>query len=96
MPQPVQEGIRNDRAAEGLADRILPIITQGAEYDTESMAYFRLMMVVRERWRDRLRFVGRLLFTPSVGEWSSVRLPGPLFPLYRVVRLMRLAGRLIS
>jgi Uncharacterised nucleotidyltransferase len=96
MPQPVQERIRNDRAAEGLADRILPIITQGAEYDTESMAYFRLIMDVRERSRDRLRFVVRLAFTPSVGEWSSIRLPGPLFPLYRVVRLMRLAGRLIS
>jgi hypothetical protein len=96
MPQPVQERIRNDRAAEGFADRILPIITQGAEYDTESMAYFRLMMDVRERSRDRLRFLWRLASTPSVGEWSSIRLPGPLFPLYRVVRLKRLARRLIS
>jgi hypothetical protein len=96
MPQPVQERTRNDRAAEGLADKILPIVAQRTEYDTESMAYFRLMMDVRERSRDRLRFVGRLAFTPSVGEWSSIRLPGPLFPLYRVVRLMRLAGRLIS
>jgi hypothetical protein len=96
LPQPVQEGIRNDRAAEGLADKILPIVAQRTEYDTESMAYFRLMMDVRERWRDRLRFLWRLAFTPTVGEWKAIRLPGPLFPLYRVVRLMRLAGRLIS
>jgi hypothetical protein len=96
MPQPVQERIRYDRAAEGLADRILPIVAQRTEYDTESMAYFRLMMTVRERWRDRVLFLWRLAFTPSVGEWSAIRLPGPLFPLYRVVRLMRLVGRLIS
>jgi Uncharacterised nucleotidyltransferase len=96
LPHSAQEWIQKDRTVEGLADRILPIITQGAEYETESMAYFRLMMNVRECWRDRFHFLWRLAFTPSVGEWSSIRLPGPLFPLYRVVRLMRLAGRLIS
>ncbi len=96
LPEPAQQCIQKDRTVEGFADRILPIITQGTEYDTESMAYFRLMMGVRERSRDRLRFLWRLTFTPSVGEWAAIRLPDSLFPLYRVVRLMRLAGRLTS
>jgi hypothetical protein len=65
------------------------------DLDPESMAYFRLMMELRERRRDRFSFWWRLLFTPGAGEWSAVRLPGPLFPLYRVVRLGRLAGRLM-
>ena len=81
MPQPVQERIRNDRAAEGLADKILPIVAQRTEYHTESMAYFRLMMDVRERWRDRLRFVGRLAFTPSVGEWELGPIARPSVPV---------------
>jgi len=52
------------------------------------------MLRLRERTRDQLRFAARLALTPSVGEWQSVGLPAPLFPLYRVVRLFRLAKRL--
>jgi hypothetical protein len=54
------------------------------------------MVSLRERVSDRLRFAARLAFTPSVGEWDVVHLPAPLFPLYRVVRLFRVAGRLLS
>ena len=36
------------------------------------------------------------IFTPGPGEWAAVRLPRPLFPLYRLVRLSRLAARLVS
>jgi hypothetical protein len=71
------------------------LIVAEHEFDPESMAYFRLMVELRERRRDQLSFCWRLLFTPGAGEWSAVRLPGPLFPLYRVVRVFRLAGRLV-
>jgi hypothetical protein len=64
------------------------------EYSSESLRYFRLMLGLRERARDKLRFLFRLAFTPSIGEWEVVRLPAPLFPLYRIIRLFRLAGRL--
>jgi hypothetical protein len=52
-------------------------------------------MCLREQPADRLRFLQRLAFTPGPGEWQSVRLPGPLFPLYRLVRLARVAARLV-
>ncbi len=94
LPAPVQAQLRTDCAVEALASRVLPIITQSAEYNTEAAPYFRLMMDLRERWPDRVRFLWRLIFTPSVGEWSAVKLPGPLFPLYRVVRVFRLMGRM--
>lgn len=84
---------RSDRRTQVLADEILQIIERSAYYHTESMAYFKLMVRLRERRRDRARFLGRLISTPSVSEWSAVRLPEPLFPLYRVVRLARLAKR---
>lgn len=82
-------------ADEAIACAIVPIIAQGAEYNTESISYFRLMMRLRERRRDRLRFLWRLIVTPSVGEWSAVRLPGPLFFLHRPVRIFRLAARVL-
>jgi len=64
-------------------------------YNVESLAYFRLMLRLRERASDRRRFVWRLVFTPGPGEWDAVPLPAPLFPLYRLVRLSRLAARLL-
>jgi hypothetical protein len=96
LPQPMRERIRNDRGVEELAERIQPNLAQGTEYDTESIAYFRLMANVRERWQDRFRFWWRLAITPSVGEWRAIRLPDLLFPLYRVVRLARLARRMVQ
>lgn len=93
---PAQLGIDIEKAgAEVLAMRIVRLIVGEEEFDPESMAYFRLMMELRERRRDRFSFWWRLLFTPGAGEWSAVRLPGALFPLYRMVRICRLAGRLI-
>jgi predicted nucleotidyltransferase len=92
---PAELEIEKDAGAEALAQRIVPLIVAEEEFDPESMAYFRLMMALRERRRDQVSFWWRLLSTPGAGEWSAVRLPGPLFPLYRVVRIFRLAGRLM-
>ncbi len=78
-----------------VTSRILAIIRESEQVDTESVSYFRLMLELRERWRDRARFSWRLLVTPSAGEWSVVSLPAWLFPFYQVVRMFRLAARLI-
>jgi predicted nucleotidyltransferase len=93
---PAQLDVERDAKAESVAQRIVQLIVAEEELDPESVAYFRLMMELRERWKDSASFCWRLLVTPGSGEWSAVRLPGALFPLYRVVRVGRLAGRLIS
>jgi hypothetical protein len=95
VPPPLQAQMQEDGEIASLADEILPIIARSEEYDTESIPYFRLMMRLRERWQDRVRFLWRLMVTPSMGEWSAIRLPAPLFPFYRLVRLCRLVGRFI-
>ena len=81
---------------ENLANEIIPTLAHGADCNTESIPYFRLMIRVRERWQDRVKFLWRLILTPSVGEWSAIRLPAQLFPLYRVVRVFRLTSKLFS
>jgi hypothetical protein len=78
---------------EALASDIRDRMSRAEEPVTESICYFRSMMNLRERWQDRIRFAWGLAFTPSVGEWQAVSLPDRLFPLYRVVRLLRLAQR---
>jgi hypothetical protein len=86
--------LEEDRLTAALAGEILAIIESSSHYNTESLCYFRLMMRLRERWQDRTRFLWRLTVTPSVSEWSTVQLSKPLQPLYRLVRLSRLARRL--
>jgi hypothetical protein len=78
---------------ENLTNEIIPTLAEGADHNTESISYFWLMIRVRERWRDRIKFLWRLIVTPSVGEWSAIHLPAPLFPLYRAVRAFRLLSR---
>jgi hypothetical protein len=78
-----------------LVKEIQTHLASESTYNVESLAYFRLMMRLREQPADRRRFLQRLVFTPGPGEWQAVRLPGPLFPLYRLVRLSRLAARLV-
>jgi hypothetical protein len=94
IPAPAKKALPADSAALALADEIAPQIGSAALHDVESLSYFYLMMRLRERSADRIRFLQRLAFTPGPGEWRAIRLPTPLFPLYRLIRLWRLAARL--
>jgi len=79
--------------ASELALSIQSRLASGTQSETESVRYFRTMMRVRERWRDRLALFCRLAVTPSTGEWETISLPDSLFWLYRGVRLLRLTRR---
>ena len=85
-----------DHEKRKIGNLVEEIASRGTDYPTDTTEYFRLMIALRERWSDRAKLVWRLLTTPNVGEWESVRLPKLLFPLYRVVRLQRLAGRALK
>jgi hypothetical protein len=94
-PHEVESQLREDPASVVLAGEIRTRIAGGNSLNPESLAYFRLMMRLRERKADRLKFLQLLALTPGPNEWKTVRLPAPLFPLYRLVRLSRLAARLV-
>jgi hypothetical protein len=93
IPQPIKRSVIADRAAQAFAEEIAVAVAAGVTYEEQQISYFRLMMRIRERRADRMRFLTRLTFTPGPGEWEAIRLPKSLFPLYRMVRLARLAAR---
>jgi len=95
VPAAAQENLPKDRVTAALVKQVRDHIVNQAAFNVESLAYFRLMMRLRERPADRLRFLTRLAFTPGPGEWAAIRLPQPLFPLYPLVRLSRLAARVL-
>ncbi|HZW79821.1 MAG TPA: nucleotidyltransferase family protein [Candidatus Deferrimicrobiaceae bacterium] len=94
IPPTLEPAVGEDKSAQMFAEQVAVSIASGVTYEEEKLSYFRLMMRLRERRTDRLRFLARLTFTPGPGEWEAVHLPKPLFPLYRIVRLARLASRL--
>ena len=53
----------------------------------------RLHMRMRERLRDRITYGFRLSLGTTVGDWSSLDIPRPLFFLYYLLRPLRLAGK---
>jgi hypothetical protein len=93
IPAAIETSILEDGAALAFADEVALGLARGVTYEEQQVSYFRLMMRLRERRADRMRFLARLTFTPGPGEWEAVRLPKPLFPLYRLVRLARLVSR---
>jgi len=96
IPGAADEALPRDPGAQALTSEIEHHICAEKTYEVESVSYFRLMLRLRERRRDRLRFLTRLAFTPGPSEWAAVRLPQPLFPLYRIVRVARLALRTVG
>ena len=94
VPDAFQALWREDLEIERLSELVMMELSKSEEYEAESLKYFRLMLRLRERKRDRLRFVSRLVLTPSAGDWAAVQLPESLFPLYRMIRLARLARRM--
>lgn len=94
IPKCAEEIIAADAQVPVLGREFAARLERGATYDLESSEYFRLIPRLRERRRDRGRYLWRLLLTPGAGDFAAVRLPEPLFPLYRVVRLARLVRKL--
>jgi hypothetical protein len=94
-PLELRDTLRSEAEnATGICGEIEKLMPEDETRSTESMAYIRWMLRLRGRVSDRARFLTRLAFTPSIGEWQWITLPGALFPLYRMVRMVRLAGRL--
>lgn len=98
MPVPalLSAPMDKDEMVVRLGKEVLRLMIQLSEFDVESPDYFRLMLRARECCRDKISFLARLAITPSTGEWSAIRLPGPLFSLYRIVRIARLSSRVFS
>ena len=95
VPADLESNLPSDSVAENIAEEIEKQIVNGSTPHVESLGYFRLMIQLRERSADRMRIISRLALTPGPGEWAVVQLPQSFFPLYRIVRLGRLASKLI-
>lgn len=95
LPKPAEDMIGADPRVPALGREFAGRLARDAVYDLESTEYFRLLMNLRERRGDRLRYLWRLVWTPGVGDVAAVRLPEALFPCYRIVRIGRLMRKVV-
>ena len=94
LPRQTEEMIDLDPQVRALGEEFAGRVARGATYNFDSTEYFRLILKLRERRVDRWRYLWRLVWTPGVGDLATVELPEALFPLYRMVRIGRLIGKL--
>lgn len=94
LPAEVNAAISADAEVNGVADAVMADMYAEAG-ETSSLRTHRLLLRTRSRWRDKGRYALRVLFTPGVSEWALLSLPAPLAPLYPVIRLGRVAGKLL-
>src|SRR3989441_7310819 len=92
LPDTVARRAQADGGVARLAAQVQSALfrhTPGPPRDRAELSPFHLR--AQERWRDRLRYCARVALTPTPGDWAWLRLPDALYPLYYVVRPIRLA-----
>lgn len=93
MPLPKEIAGYSSSAGDSNVPLIQQRMSRAEEVQAGSLQYFRMMINMRERRRDRMKFAWRLATTPTLGEWQAVNLPDSLFPFYYGIRASRLAAR---
>ena len=89
LPNGIDAEIAKDRAIPGLIQLVRNRLFGGDDPPTlRETVTFHLRS--RERPVDRIRYCLRLAMTPSIGDFTAIRLPAPLFALYYVIRPARL------
>jgi hypothetical protein len=96
VPPCAQRVIDDDLEVRRFGDESVTRLARGATYDFESTGYFKKTLRLRERRGDRMRYLGRLIWTPGPGDIDAVALPESMFPLYRAVRIGRLLQKLLT
>jgi len=89
LPEEVRRTVQQDPETRRLATWMKQRLFRGSRLETWEQTLINLRM--RERWRDRIAYGLDRLLTPNLADWTWIWLPEPLFPLYYLLRPIRLA-----
>lgn len=89
LPPEARAAVERDPAIPALIERVRPQFT-GDDKGAGLVLPFQLG--VRERRRDRAALLARAAFRPAPEDWSLLPLPDAAYPLYYVLRPLRLLG----
>jgi hypothetical protein len=90
LPAPVAALVRRDATTQKLAAQACGNLFPTAYRRPAPLEMLSYHASMRERWSDRIGMAVRAATTPTWKDWSAMPLPASLFPLYYVVRPLRL------
>lgn len=95
---PLPDRITAAIARDAIVARLCHVLTDNFERDPtwfpgDDWNRAKFQYQVRERGRDRWRYVWRRALMPTPNDWRTCPLPASLWPLYMVLRPLRLATR---
>ena len=82
---------RGDRAARALAERVAGQLFRGATQGRADFDPWAIPIRSIQGTRARMRYVIRRMLAPTMGDYELIALPESLFPLYWVIRPLRMA-----
>lgn len=91
LPEAFMAAAREDPAVQRLAGKAAKRMREGLSLRTGIVRQCGFAFQTRERMRDRVRFLSRLLFVPGAMELTRWVLPDVFYPLYSCARPLRLA-----
>jgi len=98
IPEKAARGLQADPVAKTLAGQVIEWLFRE---DADSQGLFEESLFqpfhikVLERLQDKVRYCARQVTVPSMEEYDSLPLPAYLFPAYRLLRPVRLAGKYV-
>lgn len=92
IPGEVIQRVRSDPVTDALARQVTERIFSDDERPADSLGphFHAFQLRTIDRVRDRLRYLHRAALTPAPEDWTSIPLPDALFPLYYLIRPIRL------
>ncbi len=90
VPAAFTSAIQHDKKAQRMARREADRLRNNPSHYPRLGELCVFAFRTRERLRDRLRFISRLLFIPSITDIHDFKLPPALFPIYALIRPVRL------
>ena len=94
IPVPLQEWVDRDRRSWVLAKRIADRHMGDLLFSPKDDLHRAIFHIhCRERMRDRLHYTVHRLLQPSMNDYSAIYLPAALYPLYYLIRPIRLISK---
>ncbi len=90
LPEEIQRKVRTDRAVQRLTGQVRNRFFAEIPGDWSTLERLGFRMRMRETLWQGSGYVLRLALAPTEEDWSRVRLPGALSPLYAALRPFRL------
>jgi hypothetical protein len=93
LPEKASKKIDGEPVIRKLAVRVYKKLFQDVGSPAGIFKDQLLYLKMRERFKDKARYVLYLTFTPNTRDWNLLSLPSPLFPLYYILRPIRLLAK---